>query len=203
VDATIWDERYASSALVWGAGPNRWVAQELADLAPGRALDLACGEGRNAIWLAGRGWQVTGVDFSAVGLDKAAQLEQQVGVTQPVDWRRADVVGYQHDGPVELALLCYLQVVPDQRRTVVRNAAAALAPGGVLLVIAHDSTNIAEGTGGPQDPSVLFTAADVTADLDGTGLAVDRAEAVRRPVEGAPRPAIDVLFRAHRPALAP
>jgi SAM-dependent methyltransferase len=203
VDATIWDERYASSALVWGAGPNRWVAQELAGSTPGRALDLACGEGRNAIWLAGRGWRVTGVDFSAVGLDKAAQLEQQVGVAHPVDWRRADVVDYRHDEPVELALLCYLQVVPDQRRAAVRNAAAALASGGVLLVVAHDSTNIADGTGGPQDPAVLYTAADLTADLDGAELVVDRADAVRRPVEGAPRPAIDVLFRAHRPALAP
>jgi hypothetical protein len=81
----------------------------------------------------------------------------------------------------------------------VRNAAGALAPGGTLLVIGHDSTNLADGTGGPQDPSVLFTAADVAADLDGTGVSVDVAEAVLRPVEGAPRPAIDALLRAHRP----
>lgn len=198
--AEQWDERYGDAELVWGIAPNRWVEQELADLPPGRALDIACGEGRNAIWLAGRGWQVTGVDFSQVGLDKARALEAHADPSTAVQWRCADVTSYRHDEPVELALLCYLQLPPQQRRDAVRNAAAALAPGGVLLVIGHDSTNIAYGTGGPQDPLVLFTAGDIAEDLAGTGLVVDRAEAVQRPVEGAPRPAIDALLRAHRPA---
>jgi SAM-dependent methyltransferase len=199
VDATTWDERYAASELVWGAGPNRWVAQELADAPPGRALDLACGEGRNAIWLAGRGWQVTGVDFSAAGLDKARALAARANPPHPIRWVCADVLDYRPDQPVDLVLMSYLQVVAAQRRTVARGAAAALAPGGILLVVAHDSANITEGTGGPQDPDVLYTGAEVADDLAGTGLDIDRAEAVERPVEGAPRPAIDVLFRAHRP----
>jgi hypothetical protein len=80
-----------------------------------------------------------------------------------------------------------------------RNAAAALAPGGTLLVVGHDSTNLADGTGGPQEPAVLYTAADLAADLEGTGLAIDIAHAVLRPVDGADRPAIDALLRAHRP----
>jgi SAM-dependent methyltransferase len=199
MDATAWDERYRSAELIWGIAPNRWVEQELAGLPAGRAVDLACGEGRNALWLASRGWQVTAVDFSAVGLDKGRQLEARAGAGRPVDWRQADVVSYRHHEPVDLALMCYLQLEPRTRRAAVRNAAASLAPGGTLLVIAHDSANLTEGTGGPQDPSVLFTAADVADDLDGTGLVVDRAEAVRRPVEGAPRPAIDALLLAHRP----
>ncbi len=197
--AEEWDQRYGAAELVWGAPPNRWVEQEVGGLPAGRALDLACGEGRNALWLAARGWQVTGVDFSQVGLDKARELEARTEPAARVQWRRADVTNYRHGEPVQLALICYLQLPAQQRRQTVRNAAAALAPGGVLLVIGHDSTNIAEGTGGPQDPQVLFTADDVQADLTGTGLEIDRAEAVLRPVEGAPRPAVDALLRAHRP----
>lgn len=202
MDATDWDERYRSSDLVWGAAPNRWVEQELAGLAPGRALDLACGEGRNALWLAARGWQVTAVDFSAAALDKGRTLEQaQPAEAVPVEWVQADVTTYRCETPLDLALICYLQLVADERRQAIGHAAAALAPGGVLLVIAHDSANLAEGTGGPQDPAVLFTAADVRADLEAElpgALSVDRAEAVLRPVDGAPRPAIDALLRAHR-----
>lgn len=204
MDAKGWDERYRAAELIWGIAPNRWVEQELAGLPAGLALDLACGEGRNALWLAGLGWQVTAVDFSPVALKKAHALEDRAlehgaaGAAR-VSWSCADATTYRHDEPVDVALLCYLQLPAAQLRAAVRNAADALAPGGTLLVIGHDSTNLTDGTGGPQDPTVLFTAADVSDDLDGTGLVVDRADAVLRPVEGAPRPAIDALLRAHRP----
>lgn len=199
MDASEWDERYRAAELVWGAGPNLWVEAELAGLPPGRALDLACGEGRNALWLARGGWQVTAVDFSAAALDKARVLEsRQPAGTPPIEWVCADVVAYEADRPVDLALVCYLQLAAGERRQAVRHAADALAPGGVLFVVAHDSANLAEGTGGPQEPSVLYTAENVVADLDGA-LVIDRAEPVRRPVAGAPRPAIDALVRAHRP----
>jgi SAM-dependent methyltransferase len=198
VDATEWDERYRSSDLVWGLRPNLWVERELADLTPGSALDLACGEGRNAVWLATRGWQVTAVDFSQVGLDKGRQLELAASASG-IEWVCADATTYRPAQPVDLALLCYLQLPADARRRSVRAAAEALAPGGTLLVVGHDSTNITDGSGGPQEPSVLYTATDLTADLDGCGLVIDVAAAVHRPVEGAERPAIDALLRAHRP----
>jgi SAM-dependent methyltransferase len=200
MDASTWDERYRATELVWGIAPNRWVEQELSDLPSGRALDLACGEGRNALWLAGRGWAVAALDFSPVGLDKARRLAAQAPIEHEVAWVCADATTYRHETPIELALICYLQLPAEQRRAAVRNAADALAPGGTLLMIGHDSANLTGGTGGPQDASVLFTAADVARDLDGTGLIVERAEAVLRPVEGAPRPAIDALLRTHRPA---
>ncbi|HEY8302538.1 MAG TPA: methyltransferase domain-containing protein [Jatrophihabitans sp.] len=191
MDATAWDERYRAHGLVWGGPPNRWVVEELDDAPPGRALDLACGEGRNALWLAAHGWQVTAVDFSAVAIGKARELD----TNRLVEWVEADATGFAPAQPVDLALLSYLQLPADQRRRAVRGAAGALAPGGLLLVIAHDSRNLADGTGGPQDPRVLYSAPDVVADLEGTGVVIGRAEEVLRPVAGTARPAIDVLVR--------
>jgi SAM-dependent methyltransferase len=196
--ASDWDERYRATELVWGAGPNRWLVQEVAGLRPGTALDLACGEGRNAIWLAEQGWRVVAVDYSAVGIAKGRALAGQRR-TPGITWVVADATTYPAPEPVDLALLCYLQLPPEQRRAAVHRAADALAPGGVLLVVGHDSRNLADGTGGPQDPAVLFTAADVAADLGGTGLVVEQAGEVLRPVDGATRPAIDALLRAKQP----
>jgi SAM-dependent methyltransferase len=198
MDATDWDERYRSAVTVWGAAPNRWVEQEAGPLPPGVALDVACGEGRNAVWLAGRGWRVHAVDFSAVAVAKGAELAERTLGRSDIVWTTADATTYVAPEPVNLAVLCYLQLPPDQRRAAVRAAAAALAPGGVLLVIGHDSRNLADGTGGPQDAGVLFTAADVATDLAGAGVTIERADEVLRPVEGAERPAIDALLRAVR-----
>jgi SAM-dependent methyltransferase len=198
VDAKYWDERYSAIDSVWGAAPNRWVEQEVADLPAGTALDLACGEGRNAVWLAARGWSVHAVDFSRVGLEKGAELERRTLDEPCIDWVEADATTYTPPEPVDLALICYLQVGADARRAAVRRAAESLAPGGTLFVVGHDSRNLRDGTGGPQDASVLFTAGDIEADVDGLGLRVEKALEVLRPVSGAERPAIDALFRAVR-----
>lgn len=198
-DAAYWDERYRDKETVWGLAPNRFVEQEVGDLAPGRALDLACGEGRNAIWLASRGWTVVAVDFSAVAIDKGRAGAAQLDAPHRIEWHVADATTYETDASVDLAVLCYFQVSPPARRAAVSRAVAALAPGGTLLVVAHDSRNLTDGTGGPQDPSVLYTAADIAGDLTGSDLVVDKAGEVLRPVDGAPRPAIDTLVRAHRP----
>jgi SAM-dependent methyltransferase len=194
----IWDERYRAMPSVWGAAPNRWVEQELADLPPGTALDLACGEGRNAIWLSGRGWRVIGVDFSPVAVQKAADAERHAVRQAHVEWVVGDATTYAPPAPVDLVVICYLQLPAALRRAAVRCAAASLAAGGTLLVVGHDTRNLADGMGGPQDAAVLFTAADLEADLAGTGLTIEKGGEVLRPVEGAPRPAIDALVRAVR-----
>jgi SAM-dependent methyltransferase len=178
MDANAWDERYAASELVWSAGPNRFVAEELADLPPGTAVDLAAGEGRNAIWLARRGWSVTAVDFSQVALDKGRTLAGDTAL----EWVCADATAWRPPQRVDLTVVAYLQLPADQRRAAVRGAVESLAPGGTFLLVAHDSTNLTEGTGGPQDPAVLMTAEDVLADLDGLPLEVVRAERVAREV---------------------
>src|SRR3954451_12309922 len=93
MDAAAWDERYAATGLVWSAEPNRSVVAELADVRPGRALDLAAGEGRNAIWLAGRGWRGTAVDFSAGAIDKVCRLAGDGHVE--VEWVVCDVLAFR------------------------------------------------------------------------------------------------------------
>ena len=165
MDAEDWDDRYAASELVWSREPNQFVAAELADLPVGTAVDLAAGEGRNAIWLASRGWSATAVDFSQVALDKGARLAADAGID--VTWVCADATTWQPPAPVDLVVVAYLQLPADDRRRAVQGAARMLAPGGTLLLVAHDSTNLTEGTGGPQDPRVLMTADDVLEDLSG------------------------------------
>jgi SAM-dependent methyltransferase len=179
MDADAWDRRYADTELVWSETPNQFVAEQLADLSPGRAVDLAAGEGRNAIWLARRGWEVTAVDFSQVALDKGRRL---AGDT-PVDWQCADATTWHAPASYDLALIAYLQLPAEQRRDAVRGAFGALREGGTLLLVAHDSTNLLEGSGGPQDPAVLMSADDVLADLGGEAFEVIRAERVARTVE--------------------
>lgn len=201
MDRSTWDERYGAAELVWSSGPNELLPAEVAGWPPGRALDFACGEGRNAIWLAEQGWKVTGVDFSAVGLEKAARIAEARQVQ--VDWVEADVTRW--DPPpaaYDLVAVFYLQLAGDDRRAALARAAAAVAPGGSLLFVAHDADNLARGHGGPQDPSVLYRADEVAGLLSAAGLDIVRSEQVTRqvPTEEGERTAIDVLVRATRPS---
>lgn len=193
-----WNARYAQKELVWSSGPNRLFAAEVGGLAPGRALDLACGEGRNAVWLAERGWRVTGVDFSDVALGKAAELAASRGVE--AEWVVADVLQHELEARAfDLVVLLYLQLPREDLLRAVRSAARAVAPGGTLVVLGHDTTNLAQGYGGPKDASVLYTAEDVVPALG--DLVVERAEALERsvPLEHGEAVAIDAFVRAHRP----
>jgi SAM-dependent methyltransferase len=191
-----WDRRYAGEEMVWSVEPNRFVAAETANLSPGRALDVACGEGRNAIWLAQQGWQVVATDFSAVALDKGRRLAERAGVT--VDWVEADVTAWDPPGRFDLIVVSYLQLPVGPLADAFARLVPVLARGGTLLVVGHDRRNLAEGVGGPQSAEVLLDADEVVALLP--GLEVERAGVVERPVEGADRPALDTLVRAHRPA---
>jgi ubiquinone/menaquinone biosynthesis C-methylase UbiE len=195
VDRSSWDERYRTEELVWKAEPNRFLVAEVGSLRPGRALDLACGEGRNALWLAERGWEVVGVDFSAVGLDKARSLAASRGLR--VELVEADLREWDPpEASFDLVVLMYLHLPAADRRQVLAAASRALAPGGTLLVVGHDSTNLTDGVGGPQDASVLYTPDEIAAELSGVKL--ERAERVRRRLEDG-REAIDALVRARRP----
>jgi len=197
MDASAWDERYRATGLLWGAGPNQFLVDEITQASAGRALDVACGEGRNAIWLAEQGWLVTGVDFSPVALTKARALAAERGVE--VEWVEAELTTWDPPTGFDLVVVLYLQLPRDLRRPVLGRMAACVAPGGTLLVVAHDRSNLTEGYGGPQDPAVLFGPEDVVEDI-GDRLRVVRADRVRRTVatsEGEVD-AIDLLVRARR-----
>jgi SAM-dependent methyltransferase len=200
MDREAWNQRYADAELVWSAEANRFLVQEVADLPPGRALDLGAGEGRNAIWLAERGWRVTAVDFSGIGLQKARRLAEARGVE--VNWTEADLRSYSPaPGAFDLVVLVYIHLPGEERRALVRRAADAVAAGGTLLVLGHDRSNIEEGYGGPQDPTILFSPEDISDDLAGIEeLRVVRADRVMRPVmtDDGERNAIDALVRAER-----
>ncbi len=154
MDSAQWDERYSTSELIWTGRANQFVEAHLADLEPGTAIDLGAGEGRNAVWLASRGWTVTAVDFSQVGLDKAQQLAAEHGVEISHRARRRDHLA--PDAPVDLVVLSYLQLPSEQQRIVLEHAATWLAPGGTLFVIAHDRSNVEHGYGGPPSAGRLL-----------------------------------------------
>lgn len=131
-----WDARYAESHRIWSGNPNTALVAEVADLPPGRALDLGCGEGADAVWLAARGWQVTAVDLSGVALARAAEHAAEAGVT--VDWQKHDLEQSFPDGEWDLVSAQFLHFWAEfDREKILRRAAAAVAPGGVLLIEGH------------------------------------------------------------------
>jgi len=198
MDAADWDLRYTEKEWLWSVEPNIFLVDEVGTLPPGRALDLACGEGRNAVWLAERGWDVIGVDFSKVALERAEELAKHRGVE--VEFVHADVTGYEpEEGSFDLVVLMYLHLPPEVRIGVWQRAARAVAPGGVLVLVGHDRENLTAGYGGPQSEEVLYTAEEAAAWLE--ELTVVSAGRVTRAVEsdGEIHLALDCLVRAERP----
>lgn len=194
----MWDRKYAETDSLWSREPNRFLVAEVADLAPGRALDLACGEGRNTLWLAERGWEAIGVDFSEVAIGKARERASATGLD--VDFVCADLLEYEPEPDAfDLVLVFYLHLQAAELRLVLSRATAALVAGGTFLLVDHDLSNLTEGVGGPSDPRVLYTPDDIVALLP--GLEIEKAERVFRDVVDADRPAIDALVRARRSEL--
>jgi len=199
MDSRQWDQRYSGDELVWTSSPNQFLVAEAVGLQAGRAVDLACGEGRNSIWLAEQGWQVTGVDFSPVGLAKAKRFADLWGVQ--VTWVESAVEEWTPPPEgFDLVAMCYLQLPQPSRTAVLAVAASAVSQGGTLLVIAHDVDNLTRGFGGPPNPDVLYKVSDVTEAAVNAGLTVERAEQAIRVVDtdDGPKEAIDTVVRAKR-----
>lgn len=152
MDAQDWDERYAEKPRLWSEEPNRFVAEELEGLEPGSALDLACGEGRNAVWLAEKGWEVTGVDFSAVALARAHRMAGDREVE--VDWVVADILDWDPGRRFDLVLVAYVHLPLRERMAAMQKAVSWVAPGGYLLLVGHDVSTV--GVSGPPNPELLW-----------------------------------------------
>lgn len=136
---TFWDGRYRESERIWSGEPNVALVRETAGLTPGTALDLGCGEGADVVWLARQGWTVTGADISPVALGRAAEHAEEAGVAGRVDLQH-HVLGESFPaGTYALVTASFLHSPDDSmpREEILRSAAAAVAPGGVLLVVGH------------------------------------------------------------------
>jgi SAM-dependent methyltransferase len=192
MDSTGWDDRYAASELVWSAGPHEFLPPLVEGLGVGTALDLACGEGRNAIWLGQQGWDVTGVDFSPVGIAKAKQL---AGKTH-VNWVVGDATTFDSGQKFDLVVIFYLHLDHASFTSAVAAAVKAMAEGGTLFGVGHAVRNVTEGVGGPPYPEILWSADEIGPMLHGLEI-VELGERMR-PVEGSDIEAIDLLFHAER-----
>jgi SAM-dependent methyltransferase len=135
-----WEERYGAEGRVWSGRPNPLLVREATQLPPGTALDLGCGEGGDAIWLAARGWQVTAVDVSATALRRGAEHARDAGVAAGIRWEQHDLSRSFPEGSFDLVSAQFLHspvAVDGEREEILRHAAAAVAPGGSLLVVGH------------------------------------------------------------------
>ncbi|MCG2623554.1 methyltransferase domain-containing protein [Arthrobacter sp. I2-34] len=136
----FWDSFYRERSQVWSGEPNKFLVREAASLAPRSALDLGCGEGADAIWLAQHGWSVTAIDISAVALGRAAAHAAALGLAGRIDWQQHDLAAWTPTAAYDLVSAQFLHSPVDfPREEVLRTAAGAVAPGGTLLVVGHEA----------------------------------------------------------------
>ncbi|WP_082606175.1 SAM-dependent methyltransferase [Nocardioides sp. Root190] len=155
----FWDERYAGSDRVWSGNPNQRLVEQVADLTPGTALDVACGEGGDAIWLAGQGWEVTAVDVSEVALARVAAHAEEAGVGDHLKLGFYDALADPrpaHRHTFDLVTVSFLHVPVEDFPAIYQGIAEAVAPGGRLLVTAHHPHDVTSGARHDHGPGLLF-----------------------------------------------
>lgn len=171
-----WEEHYASSAEPWTL-PDPAVVAEAEGLSPGRALDLGCGEGGNAIWLAERGWHVTAVDSAPTAIARLERCALDRSLPH-VQGLVADILEHPFGAEFNLVLLCYMHLRSEARARLLDRGTAALAPGGTLLYVAVTRPDT-EGAVVCSD-EVLATPARIVMAL--VGLQIEKANVARRPL---------------------
>jgi SAM-dependent methyltransferase len=202
----FWDARYCAADRIWSGNPNSHLVAQVADLIPGAALDVGCGEGADAIWLAARGWRVTAIDVSRVALERAAEQAAavDVDVADRITWQRADVLAWDFlDGPQQFDLVSaqFMHLPRLERETFVRRLAAAVCPGGTLLIVGHHPSDLETTVGRPNLPDFFFTAEELAAALHPDDWQIIVAAAPERQTvdpDGRPVTIRDAVMRAIR-----
>lgn len=151
MNSTAWDERYASIEHPWGSAPPGALMSRYTALCPGRAIDLACGSGRNARYLAESGWEVEAVDFSPVAIELAGGADNSENISYTV----GDARVWQPERPTDLVVISFLHLPVDELVALITTAGTWLRPGGHLLYLGHAVENFVHGVGGPADPTIL------------------------------------------------
>jgi SAM-dependent methyltransferase len=190
-DEESFEQRYRATDALWSGRPNAQLVREAADLPPGRALDIGCGEGADAVWLAERGWRVTAVDFSTTALQRGAARAAAAGeeLAGRIDWRHADVSRWTPEAATfDLVSAQYMHLPAEERGPLFARLAAAVRTGGTLLVVGHDFSALPADAHRPPEPGRFFIAAEVAAGLDPASWEVPVAES--RP--GAPHEGHDI-----------
>jgi 2-polyprenyl-3-methyl-5-hydroxy-6-metoxy-1,4-benzoquinol methylase len=168
-DETFWDERYRSRSSLWSGNPNRHLIDEAVDLTPGAALDVGCGEGADAIWLAQRGWHVTAVDLSTVALGRGATHAAQAGaeIADRINWLHADLTTWDPGlARYDLVSAQYMHLPAQPREALFRRLAASVTPGGTLLIVGHHPSDLQTTMPRPSQLELFFTGDDIAATLD-------------------------------------
>ncbi|TLM83271.1 class I SAM-dependent methyltransferase [Pseudarthrobacter sp. NamE2] len=213
--ASVWDERYRSKPQMWSGKPNPQLVREVSGLHPGKALDLGCGEGADAIWLAQHGWAVTAVDVSAVALErahsheKAARARESVhaaegNIGSRIRWQQADLEEWKPEGSFDLVTSQFLHAEELAWQGPLRTAASAVKPGGTLLVVGHHPDHLPPWGGGHHHHREMFyTGDDLVRELglDGPEWQLEVVTSRERPVtgpEGQHATIADVVLRATR-----
>jgi SAM-dependent methyltransferase len=186
LDQAFWDDWYAQQERVWSGNPNPHLVTDTAPLTPGRALDVGAGEGADAIWLAEQGWEVTAVDIAALALARGRAEAEGRGATVAgrIDWLAADITEWSPmSGAYDLVTLQFLHLTSAERAVGFARCYQAVAPGGTLLVVGHDMSDLDTTANRWPDDDRFFTAEQLAADLG------DRWEVLA--AESRPRTATD------------
>ena len=203
-DRAYWEDRYGTPELTWSGNPNPVLVAEATSLTPGSALDIGSGEGGDALWLAAQGWHVTGVDISQNALDKAAARVESVDAEAAarIQWQQHDLAEWLPEPrSFDLVSSQFMHLPRAERGVLFRGLAAAVAPGGTLLIVGHDITDMDLGEHEGHKTRLMFGVDEVVATIDGQGLSVEVAEVrVRENPQPTSHHLKDVVVRAVRAA---
>ena len=165
----FWDHRYRERARIWSGNPNRQLVAIAGDLPPGRALDVGCGEGADAAWLASRGWTVLGVDVSEVALDRAREhtAELEPAVAARLEWQQVDLLATPElPADLDLVSVQFMHLPEPEHSRIMRDLAALVGTGGSLLIVAHDPSDLHSGVGRPHQQNLFHTSEQIAGLLD-------------------------------------